>query len=825
MKKTAMIATVLFILTLLFSMMSVSVSAESLYIRKIVSIVYDDSGSMSNHGSPNWAYANYALQAFCGLLNTDDQLYVTYMSDAEKNSHAEPKRISLDASSVQKSVDEIREHNASGNTPYGAIDIAFNKLKSIQDSNANTQYWLVVITDGEFQNGKYAVPLSELDGKLKGYSSQTMPNGSAPKISYLAIGESAPRPTAYENDDIYVYESAGAKDIVSVMSRIADRVSGRSRLSGKDIVKISSDTIEISSAVPLLNIAVLSQNSSATIISAESAENKLSIQKSAKISYPEAKGLTTDISLRGGAFLLNNPSGNIDSGTYKIKFSESIELENVVVMIEPALEIRMSAWVNGTEAKSITELKNSHEKDEIKLVCKIYEIGTDNEISPSLLPNDTEYNVSVFENGSAVQSDNSQNMTVDGYMLKTVPTEITVSVSLKGFNPITLTTGEFTPDKAIVYSLDVSYPDNFNMTMAQLKENREKIVFTVYADGDPVSKEQAQNLPFSIETDMPGIVTYEEDGSVSFTPEYREPVTDIPTGDIQVIGTLENVGSKTASVYVKPLEYSIECVSPDSTELIRSDMKDNTAGIEFEAYVDGEKLDAGALKAADISCSINGEYADKLRLNTEITDDGRIRAVPVYDKGEWLASYLLPIGDIEIEADFNGSLAIGSLHLGRDILHEAIFNYMIPAAIIILILGEIFKKRFNYSYSIYCNHGESVGNRVSGPISGWCAYGLFTPTALIPFVPDVKSINGAKFYAKGYAWKSMAIGIKASQYSEFSGTMDGGLDPLQAVRFLKNDINVFEDGEKMRSIIPGSSLIVSSDRNYSSCQLYLYTDK
>ena len=42
-------------------------SAQSLYVRKIVSVVYDDSGSMiTDDSGKNWAYASYAMQAFCG---------------------------------------------------------------------------------------------------------------------------------------------------------------------------------------------------------------------------------------------------------------------------------------------------------------------------------------------------------------------------------------------------------------------------------------------------------------------------------------------------------------------------------------------------------------------------------------------------------------------------------------------------------------------------------------------------------------------------------------------------------------------------------------
>ena len=49
--------------------------------RKIVSVVYDDSGSMDGD---KWAYANYAMQSFCGMLNSDDQLFITYMSHSQQ---------------------------------------------------------------------------------------------------------------------------------------------------------------------------------------------------------------------------------------------------------------------------------------------------------------------------------------------------------------------------------------------------------------------------------------------------------------------------------------------------------------------------------------------------------------------------------------------------------------------------------------------------------------------------------------------------------------------------------------------------------------------
>ena len=67
--------------------------------KKIISVVYDDSGSMAGE---RWTYANYSLQTLTSLLNTQDELYVTYMSDP-----SDAKKISL--TDIQDSVDKIRD--------------------------------------------------------------------------------------------------------------------------------------------------------------------------------------------------------------------------------------------------------------------------------------------------------------------------------------------------------------------------------------------------------------------------------------------------------------------------------------------------------------------------------------------------------------------------------------------------------------------------------------------------------------------------------------------------------------------------------------------
>ena len=73
----SLLTAALLICGIVFGVAASVVFAESLYVRKIVSVVYDDSASM---GGQDWAYANYAMQTFCGMMNSEDQLFITYMS-------------------------------------------------------------------------------------------------------------------------------------------------------------------------------------------------------------------------------------------------------------------------------------------------------------------------------------------------------------------------------------------------------------------------------------------------------------------------------------------------------------------------------------------------------------------------------------------------------------------------------------------------------------------------------------------------------------------------------------------------------------------------
>jgi len=130
---------------------------------------------MSSNHSVNWSYTNYAVQTLCGLLNADDELYITYMSDP--GTSVVPGDFSTNR---QNAADNIRSALDSGNTPQSAVTTVQNKLVERYGSNRSsgieTEYWLIVPSDVEF-NEKGVFGKAELDTSLQSFSQAQISDG------------------------------------------------------------------------------------------------------------------------------------------------------------------------------------------------------------------------------------------------------------------------------------------------------------------------------------------------------------------------------------------------------------------------------------------------------------------------------------------------------------------------------------------------------------------------------------------------------------------------------------------------------------------------
>ena len=194
---SGILLSIILILELCFSCSYINVQAEEteedstfLPPKKVVSVVYDDSTSMRAFGGKlldNWATANYAMQSLTALLGTRDELYITKMSEYTQSKE-------VDLSDKSHAINEIRNNVEWADGTYlEAVVVAMNKLKlqAKEETDENTQYWLVVITDGAFNECHSMATTAEkkrfLNDNLHEYVETVMPNGSNPQVIFMGI--------------------------------------------------------------------------------------------------------------------------------------------------------------------------------------------------------------------------------------------------------------------------------------------------------------------------------------------------------------------------------------------------------------------------------------------------------------------------------------------------------------------------------------------------------------------------------------------------------------------------------------------------------------
>lgn len=768
-------------LSAIVSLMPVGASAESLYIRKVVSVVYDDSGSMAGEKT---AYANYAMQAFCGMLNSEDRLFITYMSRAQRSSQYTPEEIDLSSGGIKKSVENIRNHSGSGSTPFSSVETAYKKLAGTADSNPNTQYWLVVITDGAFDEFSFALTAKKfLNEKFNGYVESVMPNGSNPQVTFLGIGEVV-APDENHRKGIYTYSASNAGGIVDAMSQMADRISGRTRLESKNIKKINENTVSISSSIPLLNIAVLAQGSDARISQAAySNDAGIPVSRDVSLGYPGYRGLV------GSACLLGDSKTVIGAGTYNITFDKSVSVDDVVILFEPALEARVTVTLNGKTLSDPGMLSGAMEGDRVSVSCRIFEMGTDREIDPSIMPPGTKFEISVSEDGRQVKQVTDKNMSLSDYVLKNVETDIRAAVMIEGFNPIDYSV-RFTPAKyvpKVVYSITASAGSGGkSVKYDNIAGNRDVTVcFTVYADGKAVTDpEEVRALCPVIDVSPQGnsgSVAYSDDGVIVFTPNAAQvPSGDIDSFDVNVTCTLADGTSASGGYTV--LIASYEVIAADGKGSVKkTGLADNKTSVTFYITKDGIKLDRAAVENR-ISVLLNREHAG-LKVRTTVSPDGTVTVLPYSDEEyaltfatwwtNWFRYFRLSGKDIEVTLDHAFGSGTATIDVTEEDITYIILDVLLPLAIevtalvllITWILLVIFKPRYGKNAALYVGMIRYNPQRMTHTLRD------FRPVRLKKFNRIKKGNGRLKFKRKADTVSAGGIKIRAEQGGAISCEM------------------------------------------------------
>jgi hypothetical protein len=383
---------------------------------KIVVLVYDDSGSMweqpdaaSGKKLPidNWKYANYALQSFVALMDTEDQLKVVFMSSPKVTEPFE-----LDEKLRQFGIDQIRAWNEKKSTPLHSLHTALNELNTAADSYDHSDFWLIVLTDGIFNEinhleGEYTKEQieknkndifkkmkdlkSKMDQKEASFQTTLIPIETYLKPEEQIIMEDFKRQWK-ESSDGLVLESEGQLDIIDRINEVAALMTNRDPSEQEQFELnpvFKGNQLILESPFPLRRISVMEQSAqeSATFQMKEFYMNNKRIEQGMegpyKIKTPEdPERLNPPI--RGTFTHLKNVNGDaiIESGSYKIVFDKPITKEqqkNIQVLAEPAIDFKMelqkinedgsltsdpSLFFQGSKMRIETTLLKSESSDE-----------------------------------------------------------------------------------------------------------------------------------------------------------------------------------------------------------------------------------------------------------------------------------------------------------------------------------------------------------------------------------------------------------------------------------------------------------------------------
>lgn len=519
--------------------------------KKIISVVYDDSGSM---GGDCWVYANYAMQALTALLNSQDELYITYMSDPGTS-----RSVSL--ADIPAAVSGIRTWQQSGGTPEKSLNTAKKKLDGIAEKDTSAQYWLIIFTDGDITDMSVTI-----QAKLNSFKGSVMHNGSLLNVVYLAIGNGAVPASADTKHGLYTFEAKDHAQITQAMSDIANLVS--SRINVDHIDQVNDTTITFRSELPLYSISVLTQQSSASVVSAKSPEENLSINRNIALDATDPyKHTRTQLYGNAAVISRTDSSGTntvIQPGTYTITFSEPVDISNLVVQYEPAIGMKMVLEKDGIEITDTSTLAKD-DKVNIELIPVIP--GTDQRISDSSLPEGISWKVEYIIDGQIIDVKDGRKLT--GISLSPGSNTLRGTMQLPGFAPSVSDTYFSISDFVLIPGIDVDQPKPLSyFRRSSDNENPGQITFRITHDGTPLSKQQLKDLDVKLKVDSVvcdnsavqgflnrfGMIpadcdlTQNKDGSFTLTPKPILPFTAFLTkaGDYTVTVCINSDPTVTA---------------------------------------------------------------------------------------------------------------------------------------------------------------------------------------------------------------------------------------------------------------------------------------
>jgi hypothetical protein len=404
------------------------------------------------------------MEVFSAMLGDTDKMNVYYMSDYRAGSSV-PPRISLDGADGSD-VNVAKIHNqktTANNTPFNAVKKAYADL----DVAAADEKWLIILTDGEFEDGRMSS--SEIDSFLANKSQDI-------KVMFLGMGQNAAGITEDIASNIFYVEAKTNAQILNRITEICTRVFNSNKLE----LNVSAKTCSFD--VPMAELTVFAQGANVEIAGIKRSDGSLvqSSKTPVEVKYSECDATNysnqpvTDLLGKIATFKDDFPAGNY---TVEVSGAETVE-----IYYKP--NIAVAAYLTDDSGQSVTNLSNLA-AGEYTISFGFVKTGTAEPVSASALLGDVSYEAVVTNNGITHDTAYSDG---DKIQIEEGPLSIDVTAYYLEYNTVTTSINfDIYKDKEITFSIEnnpayVVSTDGF--------KGSERIRIKSKIDGNEFSQEQ-----------------------------------------------------------------------------------------------------------------------------------------------------------------------------------------------------------------------------------------------------------------------------------------------------------------------------------------------
>lgn len=599
MKKFKRLSALLILLCMMLSMLSAisvfTVSADdddnsARYTQKVVSVVFDNSGSMTSYNRE--PLARYSLEMLMALLNERDEMIIMPMNDGRTGYPVDNASFGIEVNLSAKDRDaeldrimalpQLQVNPGGAGTPPQSMGYAVECLekkgltKSGSQDDVDREYWLVILTDGEFAE----VPgqsYGDEDDKIKHYI-KDYPNLHTVYAGFGG-GVDLSKSSKLSSYQFYPYLTT-EKDLAATIQQIANKVSGRYTLDGANYV-VNGKTLTINLEnlpISLSSLSLVVQDCGAKVSSVTLDGKKLNVEKGCVIKPNSVLKMKDGYSCE----IMGDPY--LSGGTMVFEFTSSIDKNKIAIFAEPALKISyyFEAVVNGAWQKVDVPyiINNLGKGDNIRVGYEVYEQANNTLIDLEQVFGEVDAKVFYV---------NKYYKTGENIPLVAGVHDISIDVSvMDGAYTLRATETLMIEEDPAAFRIEVSGDSEFPKGGVETTA-----VFTVFIKNLPATADQLKNYTYSITATSPmGYpadvkTTVGADGRISAKLKIEQNNFDVYTLEMTIESAEGLKRTKSHSVTLIPNSLDLAVNGSDHLSITQYELESNTDSFNFSLTTNG----------------------------------------------------------------------------------------------------------------------------------------------------------------------------------------------------------------------------------------------